>query len=72
MNVSHDLRTPLTALSGYVELLKGEHLSPAGQRYLAQIEDRAQAMKAMTEEPRSPCRRTRWCGSWTGPPSPGC
>ena len=50
VNVSHDLRTPLTALSGYVELLKGEHLSPAGQRYLSQIEDRAQAMQAMTEE----------------------
>ena len=50
VNVSHDLRTPLTALSGYVELLKGEALSPAGQRYLIQIEDRAQAMKAMTEE----------------------
>ncbi len=50
VNVSHDLRTPLTALSGYVELLKGEHLSPAGQRYLIQIEDRAQAMQAMTEE----------------------
>ena len=50
VNVSHDLRTPLTALSGYVELLKGEALSPAGQRYLSQIEDRAQAMQAMTEE----------------------
>ena len=50
VNVSHDLRTPLTALSGYVELLKGEALSPAGQRYLNQIEDRAQAMQAMTEE----------------------
>ena len=50
VNVSHDLRTPLTALSGYVELLKGEPLSPAGQRYLSQIEDRAQAMQAMTEE----------------------
>ena len=49
-NISHDLRTPLTALSGYVELLKGEALSPAGQRYLSQIEDRAQAMQAMTEE----------------------
>ncbi len=50
VNVSHDLRTPLTALTGYVELLKGEALPPDASRYLRQIEGRTKAMKAMTEE----------------------
>ena len=50
VNVSHDLRTPLTALAGYVELLKGETLPPDASRYLRQIEGRTKAMKAMTEE----------------------
>lgn len=50
VNVSHDLRTPLTALAGYVELLKGEALPPDASRYLRQIEGRTKAMKAMTEE----------------------
>lgn len=50
VNVSHDLRTPLTALAGYVELLKGEVLPPDASRYLRQIEGRTKAMKAMTEE----------------------
>lgn len=50
VNVSHDLRTPLTALAGYVELLKGEALPPGASRYLRQIEGRTKAMKAMTEE----------------------
>lgn len=50
VNVSHDLRTPLTALAGYVELLKGEALPPDASRYLRQIEGRTKAMKAITEE----------------------
>lgn len=50
VNVSHDLRTPLTALAGYVELLKGEALPAGASRYLRQIEGRTKAMKAMTEE----------------------
>ena len=32
VNVSHDLRTPLTALAGYVELLKGEALPPEDRK----------------------------------------
>lgn len=49
-NLSHDLRTPLTALCGYVELLAKEELSPDARRYLQQIENRTRAMKELTEE----------------------
>ena len=49
-NVSHDLRTPLTAICGYLELLERENDSPEVQRYLALIANRAEAMKQLTEE----------------------
>lgn len=49
-NVSHDLRTPLTAICGYLELLEREDMSGAAQRYLATISERTEAMKALTEE----------------------
>ena len=49
-NVSHDLRTPLTAIRGYLELLEREDNSPETQRYLALIADRAEAMRQLTEE----------------------
>ena len=50
MNMSHDLRTPLTAICGYLELLKQEEKSEAVSRYLAVIENRTEAMKQLTEE----------------------
>lgn len=49
-NLSHDLRTPLTALGGYLELLEQTELSPAQRRYLAQIQGRMAAMTDLTEE----------------------
>ena len=49
-NISHDLRTPLTAICGYLELLEREDKSPAATRYLALISGRAEAMKQLTEE----------------------
>lgn len=50
VNISHDLRTPLTAISGYLQLLQGQDLPPDTQRYLEQIGGRTQAMKRLTEE----------------------
>ena len=50
VNISHDLRTPLTAISGYLQLLQGQDLPPDTRRYLEQIDNRTQAMKRLTEE----------------------
>ena len=49
-NISHDLRTPLTAICGYLDLLDRQAHAPAVARYLDQIQNRVEAMKALTEE----------------------
>ena len=49
-NMSHDIRTPLTAISGYLELLKDEEKSESVDRYLSIIEERTAHMKKLTEE----------------------
>lgn len=51
-NISHDLRTPLTAISGYLELLEREQQENSAnyRRYLAQIRNRTEAMKDLTDQ----------------------
>ena len=49
-NVSHDLRTPLTAICGYLELLDKGGKTPEQARYLALIAGRAEAMRQLTQE----------------------
>lgn len=49
-NISHDLRTPLTAISGYLDLLKKEEKSEQAKQYLDIIGNRTNAMKSLTEE----------------------
>ncbi len=49
-NISHDLRTPLTAVRGYLDLLEREETSPAVRRYLSLISDRTEALRRLTEE----------------------
>ncbi len=49
-NVSHDLRTPLTAIKGYIELLKKENKSKKASEYLDIIENRVNSMKVQLEE----------------------
>lgn len=49
-NISHDLRTPLTAICGYLNLLKREEKSGAVEEYLAQIQNRVDVLISLTEE----------------------
>ena len=50
LGMAHDLRTPLTAIYGYLNLLKKEECPEHIKRYLDAIENRAQALKQLTEE----------------------
>lgn len=49
-NISHDLRTPLTAICGYLDMLEGEEMTENARRYLLIIRNRASALKQLTEE----------------------
>lgn len=49
-NISHDLRTPLTAVCGYLDLLKKEPLPETARRYVAVIEERTEVLKQLSEE----------------------
>ena len=50
-NVSHDLKTPLTSIINYVDLLKRENpQDPKIQNYIAVLEDKAQRLKTLTED----------------------
>lgn len=47
-NISHDLRTPLTSILGYLQLLEGEGLTGEERReYLAIVQGRAKALQSM-------------------------
>lgn len=47
-NISHDLRTPLTSILGYLQLLEGDTLSPEERReYQAIVQGRAKALQSL-------------------------
>ena len=47
-NISHDLRTPLTSILGYLQLLEGEGLTAEERReYLAIVQGRAKTLQSM-------------------------
>lgn len=48
-NVSHDLKTPLTSMVGYIELMKKEELNDTVRDYVEVISDKAQKLKEMIE-----------------------
>ncbi len=49
-NISHDLRTPLTAICGYLDLLEQEKLPEEAAQYVEVIRNRAGMLTQLTEE----------------------
>ena len=49
-NVSHDIKTPLTSIVSYVDLLKKEELPPAASEYLTVLDRQANRLKKLTED----------------------
>mgnify|MGYP000273137984 CR=1 FL=1 len=50
-NVSHDIKTPLTSIINYVELLKQEDFKdPKIRRYIEVLEQKSQRLKTLTED----------------------
>ena len=49
-NVSHDLKTPLTSIISYIDLLSAEELPPAARDYVTIIEEKSQRLKTMVAD----------------------
>ncbi|MCI9156828.1 MAG: HAMP domain-containing histidine kinase, partial [Lawsonibacter sp.] len=49
-NVSHDLKTPLTSIISYTELLAQEPLDPPASEYVQIMGEKAQRLKAMVQD----------------------
>ena len=50
-NVSHDLKTPLTSIINYIDLLKREEIEPENARdYINILDKKAQRLKALIED----------------------
>ena len=49
-NVSHDIKTPLTSIVNYVDLLKKEELPPAAREYVSVLDRQSHRLKKLTED----------------------
>ncbi len=50
-NVSHDLKTPLTSIISYVDLLKNENIeNENAQNYIAILDEKSQRLKQLTDD----------------------
>ena len=49
-NISHDIKTPLTSIVNYVDLLKKEDLPPAASEYLSVLDRQSHRLKKLTED----------------------
>lgn len=49
-DISHDLRTPLTAIKGYIDLIKEENSNKKNEKYIKIIEKKSNELVELTEQ----------------------
>lgn len=49
-NISHDLRTPLTVINGYIDLLQKENKNAEQERYIKIIKEKIYELQELTEQ----------------------
>ena len=49
-NVSHDLKTPLTSIINYADLLSEEEMSPAAKEYVTALREKSYKLKSMVQD----------------------
>ena len=49
-NISHDLRTPLTVINGYIDLLQKENKNVEQERYIKIIKEKIYELQELTEQ----------------------
>ncbi|MDN3019076.1 HAMP domain-containing sensor histidine kinase [Paenibacillus sp. BSR1-1] len=49
-NVSHDIRTPLTSIITYVDLLKSEEVTPKAAEYINILDQKSKRLKLLTDD----------------------
>ncbi|MFD0715616.1 sensor histidine kinase [Paenibacillus sp. GCM10027626] len=50
-NISHDIRTPLTSIFGYIQLLEAENITPVEkQEYIAVVKNRTKRLQALLND----------------------
>lgn len=49
-NVSHDLKTPLTSIISYIDLLSNEEMCPAARDYVSILNQKSDRLKAMVSD----------------------
>ena len=49
-NVSHDLKTPLTSIINYVDLLKKEPIENKGTEYIEVLDEKSARLKVLIED----------------------
>lgn len=64
-NVSHDLKTPLTSIINYVDLLKKLNLEdPTAQQYIDVLDRKSQRLKTLTEDLVEASKASAVCWPW--------
>lgn len=59
-NVSHDLKTPLTSIISYIDLLSRENLEPQAREYVGILQKKSERLKHIVSDVFELAKTTSW------------